>query len=127
MGKECPQGARVAREHPVDVMTRRQFFAKAAAATSAGAWMSHYFGTLSSTLGFNDPSPAFQQKGWNPQTQNLDPAGITLPCRFGTTRGPLLDGECVNDPDLDFPTVCRFRRRCPVRKPPVRGIPSGPC
>lgn len=27
-------------EHPVDGMTRRQFFAKAAAATTAGAFMS---------------------------------------------------------------------------------------
>jgi phospholipase C len=116
-------------------MTRRQFLAKAAAATTSGAVMSlagpiiekaygagpcgghltdiehivllmqenrsfdHYFGTLSATRGFNDPSPAFQQKGWNPQTQTVDPAGTTLPFRFDTTRGPLLDGECVNDPD----------------------------
>lgn len=27
----------------------------------------HYFGTLSGVNGFNTPSPAFQQKGWNPQ------------------------------------------------------------
>ncbi|GAB7142897.1 phospholipase C [Mycobacterium riyadhense] len=122
-------------EHPVDGMTRRQFFAKAAAATSAGAFLSaagpviekaygagpcsghltdiehivllmqenrsfdHYFGALSGIRGFNDPSPAFQQKGWNPQTQKVDPAAVTIPYRFDTTRGPLVAGECVNDPD----------------------------
>lgn len=59
----------------------------------------HYFGTLSGTRGFDDPSPAFQQKGWNPATQQLDPNGITMPFRLDTTRGPLLDGECVNDPE----------------------------
>ncbi len=59
----------------------------------------HYFGTLSSTNGFGTVSPAFQQKGWNPMTQALDPAGTTIPFRLDTTRGPLLDGECVNDPE----------------------------
>jgi len=48
----------------------------------------HYFGRLSGTHGFNDSSPLFQQKGWNPRTASLDPAGITLPYRFDTTRGP---------------------------------------
>ncbi|QLL05077.1 phospholipase C [Mycobacterium vicinigordonae] len=59
----------------------------------------HYFGTLSGVDGFNTPSPLFQQKGWNPMTQAFDPAGVTIPYRFDTTRGPLLDGACVNDPD----------------------------
>ncbi|BBX97123.1 phospholipase [Mycobacterium lacus] len=59
----------------------------------------HYFGTLSSTNGFNTASPAFQQPGWNPRTQALDPAGITIPFRLDTTRGPFVDGECVNDPE----------------------------
>jgi phospholipase C len=59
----------------------------------------HYFGTLSGTNGFNAASPLFQQKGWNPQTRALDPSGVTLPYRFDTTRGPLHDGECLNDPD----------------------------
>src|ERR1700722_17709642 len=59
----------------------------------------HYFGTLSGTDGFNTMSPLFAQKGWNPQTQKIDPAGITRPFRVDTTRGPLLDGECLNDPD----------------------------
>lgn len=124
-------------EHPVDGMTRRQFFAKAAAATTAGAFMSlagpiiekaygagpcpghltdiehivllmqenrsfdHYFGTLSDTRGFDDTTPpvVFAQSGWNPMTQAVDPAGVTLPYRFDTTRGPLVAGECVNDPD----------------------------
>ncbi|OQZ87972.1 phospholipase [Mycobacterium alsense] len=122
-------------------MSRREFFAKLAAATSTGALMSlagpviekaygvgpcsghlsdiehfvllmqenrsfdHYFGTLSGTDGFNTPSPAFQQKGWNPMTQALDPNGVTIPYRFDTTRGPLLDGECVNDPGHDWITM----------------------
>ncbi len=61
----------------------------------------HYFGTLSNVRGFGDTSSpvVFSQKGWNPVTQAVDPAGITIPYRFDTTRGPLLDGQCVNDPD----------------------------
>ncbi|BBX55976.1 hypothetical protein MSHO_13210 [Mycobacterium shottsii] len=120
----------------VDGMSRRQFMAKVAAASSAGALMSlagpviekaygaglcsghltdiehivllmqenrsfdHYFGTLSGVRGFDDTTdPAiFDQKGWDPRTQSIDPAGITSPFRFDTTRGPLLNGECVNDP-----------------------------
>lgn len=118
----------------IDGMSRRQFLAKAAAATSAGAFMSvagpviekafgagpcsghlsdiehfvllmqenrsfdHYFGTLSGVNGFDAPSPSFRQKGWNPQTQSTDPNGVTLPFRFDTTRGPLVQGECTNDP-----------------------------
>lgn len=125
-------------EHPVDGMTRRQFLAKAAAASTAGAFLDlagpiiekaygagpcsghlndiehivllmqenrsfdHYFGTLSGTRGFQDPNAlpgVFAQKGWNPATQANDAAGTTLPFRFDTTRGPLVAGECVNDPD----------------------------
>ncbi|MGA7053045.1 MAG: phospholipase C [Mycobacterium sp.] len=124
----------------IDGMSRRQFLARAAAASSVGAVMSlagpviekaygagpcsghltdiehfvllmqenrsfdHYFGTLSGTNGFNTPSPLFQQKGWNPMTQAVDPSGTTIPFRFDTTRGPLLDGECVNDPGHDWIT-----------------------
>lgn len=58
----------------------------------------HYFGTLSGTRGFDDPSPLFAQSGWNPMTQALDPGGVTIPFRLDTTRGPLVSGECVNDP-----------------------------
>jgi phospholipase C len=67
----------------------------------------HYFGTLSGTHGFNEASPLFQQKGWNPQTQSLDPTAITLPYRFDTTRGPLPDGECVFavPPNLSAPSL----------------------
>src|SRR5580693_4539102 len=122
-------------------MSRREFFSKVAAATSAGAVMSlaapviekaygagpcsghltdiehfvllmqenrsfdHYFGTLSGTDGFDTASAAFQQKGWNPMTQTLDPNGVTIPYRFDTTRGPLQDGECVNDPGHDWITM----------------------
>ncbi|QUR69812.1 phospholipase [Mycobacterium spongiae] len=59
----------------------------------------HYFGTLSDTDGFDTASPLFSQAGWNPETQALDPAGITMPYRFDTTRGPFIDGECLSDPD----------------------------
>jgi phospholipase C len=126
--------------NPIDGMSRREFLAKAAAATSVGAAMSlagpviekaygagpcsghltdiehfvlllqenrsfdHYFGTLSTTNGFNTPSPLFQQKGWNPATQAVDANGVTIPYRFDTTR-PLLDGECVNDPGHDWITM----------------------
>ncbi len=65
----------------------------------------HYFGTLSSIRGFSDPSPTFQQKGWNPRTQALDPAGTTIPFRLDTTRGPFLDGECVNDPEHQWTAI----------------------
>lgn len=65
----------------------------------------HYFGTLSSTDGFDTAAPQFAQKGWNPATQALDPAGVTLPFRFDTTRGPLLDGACVNDPNHSWITL----------------------
>ncbi len=44
-------------------------------------------------------TPLFEQKGWDPQTQSVDPAGITVPYRIDTTRGPNGVGECVNDPD----------------------------
>ena len=110
--------------NPVDGMSRRQFLAKAAAATSTGALMSlagpviekaygagpcsghlsdiehivllmqenrsfdHYFGTLSGTNGFGSGSPAFQQKGWNPQTQKIDNTATTIPYRFDVTRAP---------------------------------------
>ncbi|MDC8982846.1 phospholipase C [Mycobacterium marinum] len=123
---------------PVDAMSRREFLAKAAAASGAGAFMSlagpviekayaagpcsghlsdiehivlfmqenrsfdHYFGKLSGTNGFDSGSPLFAQKGWNPQTQSNDPAGTTIPYRFDTTRGPLVAGECVNDPGHDW-------------------------
>ena len=62
----------------------------------------HYFGTLSGTNGFNTSSPLFQQAGWNPKTQSLDPSGVTLPFRLDTTRGPLLNGECLNDPNHEW-------------------------
>jgi len=127
----------VGSEYPVDGMSRRQFLAKAAAATTAGAFMSlagpiiekaygagpcggqlsdiehivllmqenrsfdHYFGSMSAVRGFDDTTPplVFAQPGWNPQTQTNDAAATTIPYRFDTTRGPLVAGECVNDPD----------------------------
>jgi phospholipase C len=59
----------------------------------------HYFGKMSGVAGFDTSSPAFQQKGFNPQTRSIDPNGITLPFRLDTTKGPSLTGECINDPD----------------------------
>jgi hypothetical protein len=59
----------------------------------------HYSGTLSGANGFNTPSPLFQQNGWNPMTPAIDPSGgTTIPFRLDTAPGPLLDGDCVNDP-----------------------------
>ncbi|QUR69781.1 phospholipase [Mycobacterium spongiae] len=59
----------------------------------------HYFGTLSDVDGFDSGSPLFAQAGWNPETQSVDPSGITLPYRLDTTRGPLVNGNCINDPE----------------------------
>lgn len=58
----------------------------------------HYFGTLQGVRGFDDPSDAWKQRGWAP---NVGPTktGYTMPFRLDTTRGPSLDGECINDPD----------------------------
>jgi phospholipase C len=69
----------------------------------------HYFGTRYAVKGFGDnpdnPPPVFRQRGWAPSptgggpTDFNDPSKYTLPFRLNTTRGPSLDGECVNDPD----------------------------
>jgi phospholipase C len=63
----------------------------------------HYFGRLSDVEGFGhdtqNPAPVFKQAGWNPQTQKVDPNGVTLPFRLDTTKGPSLTGSCTNDPD----------------------------
>ena len=59
----------------------------------------HYFGTLSGVRGFNDPSPTYRQKGWDPATQTVNANGVTIPFRLNTEMGPSLTGECVNDPD----------------------------
>ncbi|GED97115.1 phospholipase C [Gordonia crocea] len=58
----------------------------------------HYFGTMSGVRGFGEPSPAWKQYGWAP---GVGPTrrGYTMPFRLDTTRGPTLDGECINDPD----------------------------
>ncbi len=58
----------------------------------------HYFGTLPGVRGFDDPSDAWKQRGWAP---NVGPTktGYMMPFRLDTTRGPSLDGECINDPD----------------------------
>lgn len=58
----------------------------------------HYFGTYSGVRGFADPSSAWQQYGYSPGI-GPTPQGFLLPFRLDTTRGPSLDGECVNDPN----------------------------
>lgn len=69
----------------------------------------NYFGTRYGVNGFgndpNNPAPLFKQRGWAPSptggglTDWNDPTKYTLPFRLDTTRGPSLDGECINDPD----------------------------
>lgn len=58
----------------------------------------HYFGAFSGVRGFGEASTAWRQYGWTP---GIGPApdGFVNPFRLDTTRGPTLDGECVNDPD----------------------------
>jgi phospholipase C len=57
----------------------------------------HYFGTLSGVRGFDDPSPAFRQRGYAP---GAGPSGdgYLNPFRLNTTHGATLDGEVINDP-----------------------------
>lgn len=149
-------------KHPVDGMSRREFMAKLAAASSAGAMMSlagpviekaygagpcsghltdiehfvfmlqenrsfdHYFGSLSGINGFDTPSSAFQQKGWNPQTQSIDPAGVTIPYRFDTTRArcstahvpttPATNGSTCTGRSTTVPTTIGWARRPKPRR-----------
>ena len=62
----------------------------------------HYFGTLSGVRGFDDPSPAFHQFGYDPTTHMASDSNYLVPFRLDTTRGPTLDGECINDPTHDW-------------------------
>ncbi|NUS44098.1 MAG: phospholipase C [Mycobacteriaceae bacterium] len=58
----------------------------------------HYFGGYAGVRGFGDPSRAWKQYGWAPGT-GPSATGYLNPFRLDTTRGPSLDGECINDPD----------------------------
>ena len=58
----------------------------------------HYFGTLSSVRGFDDPTGKFKQYGYDPSTGKPSSSAYLLPFRLNTTQGPTLDGECINDP-----------------------------
>lgn len=60
----------------------------------------HYFGSLSGVRGFDDPSQAWRQSGHVPE-------GYQNPFRLDTTRGPSLDGSCVNDPDHSWAAMHR--------------------
>jgi phospholipase C len=62
----------------------------------------HYFGTLSGVRGFDDPSSAFRQFGYNPATHKADDSAYLEPFRLDTTHGATLDGECINDPTHDW-------------------------
>ncbi|MGW4244368.1 alkaline phosphatase family protein, partial [Nocardia sp. NPDC004722] len=80
----------------------------------------HYFGTYSGARGFGDPSPAWQQYGYAP---GIGPTsdGFLLPFRLDTTRGPSLDGECINDPDHSWAGMlsgCRHARMRTDNAPP---------
>ncbi|HWG02349.1 MAG TPA: alkaline phosphatase family protein [Trebonia sp.] len=61
----------------------------------------HYFGTLSGVRGFDDPSPAFRQRGYAP---GVGPSadGYLNPFRLNTAHGATLDGEVINDPTHDW-------------------------
>jgi phospholipase C len=61
----------------------------------------HYFGTLSGVRGFDDPSPAFRQAGYQPGV-GPSPTGYLNPFRLDTTRGATLDGVVINDPTHDW-------------------------
>ncbi|WP_019928082.1 phospholipase C [Nocardia sp. BMG111209] len=62
----------------------------------------HYFGTMSGVRGFDDPSAAWKQYGYEPGT-GPTPDGYLLPFRLDTNQGASLDGECINDPDHSWP------------------------
>jgi phospholipase C len=57
----------------------------------------HYFGTLSGVRGFDDPSPAYRQRGYAPGVGPSD-TGFLNPFRLNSTRGATLNGDAINDP-----------------------------
>jgi phospholipase C len=61
----------------------------------------HYFGTLSGVRGFDDPSPAFEQRGYAPGI-GPTPTGWLNPFRLDVTHGATLDGDAINDPTHDW-------------------------
>ena len=66
----------------------------------------HYFGTMSGVRGFDDASPAFRQRGYQPGT-GPSADGYLSPFRLNTTHGLTLDGEVINDPNHDWGTQHR--------------------
>ncbi|MBO0806152.1 MAG: phospholipase C [Nocardiopsaceae bacterium] len=56
----------------------------------------HYFGTMSGVRGFDDASPAFRQRGYEPG-KGPSPDGYLNPFRLNT-KSSRLDGEVINDP-----------------------------
>ncbi len=61
----------------------------------------HYFGTMSGVRGFNDASPAFRQRGYQPGP-GPSADGYLNPFRLNATHGATLDGEVINDPTHDW-------------------------
>jgi phospholipase C len=61
----------------------------------------HYFGTMSGVRGFDDSSPAFRQRGYEPG-KGASPAGYLNPFRLNCTHGATLNGEVINDPTHDW-------------------------
>jgi phospholipase C len=59
----------------------------------------HYYGTLSGVRGFDDVSPAFSQKGYEPG-KGVAPEGVLNPFRLKTTHGLTLDGEAITIPSM---------------------------
>ncbi|MCL2585354.1 MAG: phospholipase C, phosphocholine-specific, partial [Streptosporangiales bacterium] len=61
----------------------------------------HYFGTMSGVRGFDDPSPAFRQRGYEPG-KGVTEDGYLNPFRLNTKRrGRRLDGQVIDDPTHD--------------------------
>jgi phospholipase C len=61
----------------------------------------HYFGTMSGVRGFDDASPAFRQRGYEPG-KGPSPDGYLNPFRLNCTHGATLNGEVINDPTHDW-------------------------
>ncbi|OOK72018.1 phosphoesterase family protein [Mycobacterium kansasii] len=90
----------------------------------------HYFGTLSSVDGFDTPTPLFAQKGWNPQTQAVDPPA--LPCRIASippggptglanaSTTPITSGSRRICRGMAGPTTAGLRRKPEPGRRPIR-------
>jgi phospholipase C len=62
----------------------------------------HYFGTLSSVRGFDDPTGDFRQYGYNVATGKASATSFVEPFRLNTMQPLTNDGECITDPTHDW-------------------------